>query len=63
MSNSLEQREHVSPVFGDVNTHTDQGQRESEFHGLAPSFVSYADIERHGSLSQAIVAIRAEQAL
>lgn len=63
MSNSLEERDAYVTEFSRVNTHLEQGQQEPEFNGQAPSFVSYADIERYGSLGKAMVAIRAEQAL
>lgn len=63
MSNSLEQRDVYVAEFGRVNTAVVQGEHEPEFNGTPPSYVSYADIERHGSMTKAMIAIKAEQGL
>ncbi len=63
MSTQHEERPAYVATFQTAHGQPEQGQSEPEFNGLAPDFVPYAEIERHGSLGRAMVAIKAEQTL
>lgn len=63
MSKSLEENAQYVAEFGRANTVIEDGEHELGFNGEPPGYVSYADIDRHGSMTNAIIALKAEQNL